>query len=332
VEFLFDLHGAEIPRTPGLTAWTPPFPTRCFTIAVHPLTQQEGPMPATRDIRLGDDRVLRAHDSGGSGALTILWHHGSPQTGTLLPPLLEAATRRGIRLVSYARPSYGGSTPRPGRDVASAAHDVASIADALGIERFAVMGASGGGPHALACAALLPDRVVGSVCLATPAPFQAGIDWFAGMTGGGPSLRAAEAGRDARTEYERTAEFDPESFTERDWDALNGPWTSLGDDAGASIEAGGAAGVIDDDLAFVGPWGFDPSAIAAPVLLVHGGMDRIIPVSHSRWLVEQLPWAELWYRPRDGHISILDAVPLAMDWLLGHVRHGQHPTSTGPPD
>src|SRR5690349_1684310 len=104
-----------------------------------------------RDVRLADGRTLRAYDSGAGAddALAILWHHGSPQTGAPLDPLLAAAADRGIRLLSYARPSYGGSTARPGRDVASAAADVAAIADAFGVGRFAVMGASGGGPHAL---------------------------------------------------------------------------------------------------------------------------------------------------------------------------------------
>jgi pimeloyl-ACP methyl ester carboxylesterase len=84
-------------------------------------------------------------------AFTVVWHHGSPRTGALLEPLQSAAARRGIRLLSYGRPSYGGSSPRPGREVASAAADVAQLADVFGVARFAVMGASGGGPHALAC-------------------------------------------------------------------------------------------------------------------------------------------------------------------------------------
>ena len=137
-----------------------------------------------RELHLSDGRTLRTYDSAAEAtpdALTIVWHHGSPQTGTPLPPLLSAAAARGIRLVSYGRPSYGGSSPLPGRDVASAASDVAQMMDALGIARFATMGASGGGPHALACAALLPDRVTGVVCLAGIAPFTTGFDWFAGM-------------------------------------------------------------------------------------------------------------------------------------------------------
>jgi pimeloyl-ACP methyl ester carboxylesterase len=117
-------------------------------------------MVSERDVRLDDGRTLRVYDRGAdtADAFTVVWHHGSPQTGAPLEPLLAAAARRGIRLVSYARPRYGGSSPNAGRDVASAAADVAQLTDALGVARFAVMGASGGGPHALACAALLPGR------------------------------------------------------------------------------------------------------------------------------------------------------------------------------
>ncbi|MDP9398332.1 MAG: alpha/beta hydrolase, partial [Actinomycetota bacterium] len=112
-----------------------------------------------QDVRVDDGRVLRVYDAGRSGDASpvVVWHHGSPQTGAPLEPLLEAAVHRGIRLISYGRPSYGGSSASPGRDVASAAGDVARIADALGVRRFAVMGATGGAPHALACGALLGD-------------------------------------------------------------------------------------------------------------------------------------------------------------------------------
>ncbi|MGH2617872.1 MAG: alpha/beta fold hydrolase [Thermomicrobiales bacterium] len=277
-------------------------------------------MVSSQDLRLQDGRVLRVHDSGdgrAADALTVLWHHGSPQTGALLDPLLAAAAKRGIRLLSYGRPSYGGSSPQPGRNVASAVSDVAQIADAFDIDRFVVMGASGGGPHALACAALLPDRVTGAVSIAGLAPFDAvGIDWFAGMADAG-ALRASVLGREARERFEETAAFDPESFTERDYAALDGGWSSLGADVGVAA-AGGADGIIADDLAFVAPWGFDVADIAATVLLVHGGQDRVIPPAHGDWLLHHLSDAELWLRPRDGHISILDACPLAMDWLRAH--------------
>lgn len=280
-------------------------------------------MTTVQDVRLDDGRTVRVHDTGdtiASATLTLVWHHGSPQTGAPLAPLVAAAAERGIRLVSYGRPSYGGSTPKPGRDVASAASDVAQLADALGVDRFAVMGASGGGPHALACGALLPDRVIAVACLATLAPFGAeGLDWYAGMAGGGASLRAAEQGRAARVLFEESSEFDPTSFIDRDYAALDGTWSSLGDDVGVA-SAAGADGLIDDDLAYVWPWGFEVSTITQPVLLAHGGLDRVVPPAHSEWLLRHCPDAELWLRPHDGHVSILDVAPVAMDWLRARAR------------
>jgi pimeloyl-ACP methyl ester carboxylesterase len=272
-------------------------------------------------VRLQDGRTLRVHDSAdgsAAGSFTVLWHHGSPQTGAPLAPLLSAAADRGIRLLSYGRPGYGGSSPRPGRTVASAAWDVARIADAFGIDRFAVMGASGGGPHALACAALLPGRVSAVACLAGLAPLDAdGLDFFRGMADDGASLRAAVEGRPARELQEETDEFNPESFTERDYAALAGAWSSLGRDVGLA-SAAGAGGLIDDDLAFVAPWGFDVAEITAPVLLVQGGRDRVVPPPHANWLLRRCRDSELWLRPGEGHISILDAAPVAMDWLQAH--------------
>jgi len=272
-----------------------------------------------RELRLTDGRTLRAYDSGGPNgdeALAVIWQHGSPQTGAPLEPLLSAAEQRGIRLLSYGRPSYGGSSPSPGRDVAAAAADVAQLADALGIGRFAVMGASGGGPHALACAALLPHRVTGVACLAGLAPYTDDFDWFGGMVAGG-GLRAAIAGRDARQRYAATDEFDENCFTSADWAALSGAWASLGADAERADDAG-PDGLIDDDVAFVAPWGFEPAQISAPVLLVQGGQDRVVPPAHADWLLRHCPTSELWLRPNDGHISILDASPLALDWLREH--------------
>jgi pimeloyl-ACP methyl ester carboxylesterase len=277
-------------------------------------------MVSIHDVRLADGRNLRVHDSGNRGqseAFTVVWHHGTPQTGAPLAPLLAATAERGMRLISYGRPGYGGSSPLPGRNVASAASDVAAAADALGVDRFAVMGASGGGPHALACAALLPDRVTGVVCLASPAPFGVdGLDFFTGMADEG-ALRAALAGPEARVRHEATAEFDPTSFNDRDYAALEANWSSLGADVGVAAAAG-PDGAIADDLALVAPWGFNVAQITAPVLLVQGGQDRVIPPSHAKWLLSQIPEGELWLRPNDGHIAILDAGPLALDWLRAH--------------
>jgi pimeloyl-ACP methyl ester carboxylesterase len=269
-------------------------------------------MATRRDLTLADGRVLAVHDSGG-GAPALVWQHGSPQSGALLDPLVAAAGARGVRLVGYGRPGYGGSSPNPGRDVASAAADVAQLADALGLERFAVMGASGGGPHALACAALLPGRVLGVVSLAGLAPFS-GAGWYDGMADGA-SLRAAEGGPEARQAHEAVARFEPASFTAADWAALEARWASLGADAGRAGQSW-PGGLIDDDLAFVAPWGFELAAVASPVLLVQGGQDRVVPPAHAEAQLRALPAAELWLRPRDGHVSVLDACPVAMDWLL----------------
>ncbi|MFF2389627.1 alpha/beta fold hydrolase [Agromyces sp. NPDC058104] len=276
-------------------------------------------MSTTRDVRLADGRVLRAYDSGedASASLALVWHHGSPQTGAPLDPVVAAAAARGIRLVSYARPGYGGSTPNPGRDVASAADDVIAIADALGLGRFSSMGASGGGPHALAGAARHPDRVGGVAVLAGIAPYTEAFDWYAGMRAPG-ALRAARQGREARARFAATDEFDPEQFLPVDVAALEGRWASLGADAGRAAELG-PAGLIDDDVAFASPWGFDLAEVAAPVLLVQGEGDRVVPRRHASWMLAHLPDASLWMRLDDGHVSVLDTVPDAMDWLLARV-------------
>jgi pimeloyl-ACP methyl ester carboxylesterase len=278
------------------------------------MTTEDAPATTVRDVSVADGRRLRVHDSGAGDALTLIWHHGSPQTGAPLTPLLAGAARRDIRLVSYGRPGYGGSSPRPGRDVASAATDVEHIAEALGVDRFAVIGASGGGPHALACAALLGARAVAAVGLASPAPYTDEFDWFSGMQSP-DGLQAARDGRSARAAFAASEVFDEESFTAADWAAIAGPWKSLAADAGRAADAG-PDGLIDDDVALVAPWGFEVADIAAPVLLVHGGADRVIPVTHAQRLLHHCRRPELWLRPGDGHVSILDACSLAMDWLL----------------
>ena len=220
------------------------------------------------DLELGDGRTLHVYDGGGDDrgdALAVFWHHGTPNLGAPPGPLLPAADRLGVRWVSYDRPGYLGSTLAPGRDLASAAGLVASVADTLGIDRFAVMGHSGGGSHALACAALLSERVLAVVDIAGLAPFAAeGLDWFAGMAQSGvESLRAAAAGRAAKESHDDSgAEYDPE-FTPADEAALSGSWSWLMGVVGPAM-AQGPSGLIDDDLAYVAAWGADPERLTAP--------------------------------------------------------------------
>jgi pimeloyl-ACP methyl ester carboxylesterase len=271
------------------------------------------------NLALSDGRNLHVYDTvpeGGAGRLAIVWHHGTPNTGAPPEPLFSAADQLGVRWVSYDRPGYGRSTPRPGRDIASAAADVSDIADALSLSQFAVMGHSGGGPHALACGALLPDRVIGVVSGSGLAPLGAGgLDWFAGMHAFGEAgLRAAIPGRAALETYLASAEFDPEQFTPADHAALAGPWSWLGVVAGQAIE-GGVGGAVDDNLAYVAPWGFEAGQIHPPVLYLHGGQDRVVPSSHGEWLARHTPSAGLWLRPDDGHVSVLSAAEAAMAWL-----------------
>ncbi len=284
------------------------------------------PVVRTRDLALDDGRILHVYDTGGDDAgdrLPVVWHHGTPNIGSPPEPLFTAADRLGLRWVSYDRPGYGGSTPLPGRTVGSAATDVAALADALGIDRFAVVGHSGGAPHALACAARLPDRVLAVVAMAGMAPWGAeGLDWFTGMADSGvAALRAAAQGREAMERHHASgAEYDPE-FTPADLAALSGRWAWLLSVVGPAQEAGPAA-QIDDDLAYVSPWGFDPAQVLAPALLVHGGLDRVVPSSHSRWLAGRCPSAELRLFPDHGHVSLLDEAEEALDWLRSRVRPG----------
>jgi pimeloyl-ACP methyl ester carboxylesterase len=269
------------------------------------------------DLDLGGGQTLHVYDTGagGDGRLAAFWHHGTPNIGPPPKPLLPAADRLGIRWVSYDRPGYGGSTRQPGRDLASAATFTGRVADELGIDRFAVVGHSGGAPHALACAGLLPDRVLGVVSMSSLAPYGAeGLDWFAGMRSPG-ALRSAVEGRQAREKYAQLdVEWDPEVFTPKDHAMFEGEWSWVLDVVRPAL-AGGPGGQVDDDVAYTLPWRYDLARVTAPVLLLHGDQDRVVPSAHGEWLARHLPTAELRLLPGDGHISVLGAGAGAMDWL-----------------
>ncbi|MFW2514274.1 alpha/beta fold hydrolase [Demequina sp. SO4-13] len=272
----------------------------------------------TRIVTASDGRRLCVRDAGSFGSempLALFWHHGTPGMGVPPRPLLPLADELGLRLIGHDRPGYGASDRLAGRRIAHAATDVSDIADELGITQYAVMGYSGGGPHALACAAADP-RVVGVVIGSGLAPRDAdGLDWYEGMIPSGRRvLRAAERGEQARRDAEAEG-YDPE-FSASDLEALEGPWSWLGDIAGAFTPED-LDGAVDDDLAYVHEWGVDLDAIVAPTLLIHGTADGIVPVDHGRWMAKRIG-AQLWEREGDGHVSAIQALPDALRWLRAH--------------
>ncbi len=245
---------------------------------------------------------------------------------------VEDAARRGLRLIGYDRPGYGGSSPLRGRRVVDAARDVAAIADDLGLERFAVWGHSGGGHHALACAAVLPERVVAASCLASDAPFSVvtaeGGDWFRGWS-------------DWHTQFYRAMMHDPtildtvtapeistrEQFRARVSSLLSevdrvALTDELVDYAIATEREGqrdGLAGGRDDALAELAPWGFDLSAIRVPLQVWHGALDRFVPFVQGEWLVAHLPRAEAHLETDEGHLSLFERrIPEVQAWLARH--------------
>ncbi|WP_084101948.1 alpha/beta fold hydrolase [Demequina sp. NBRC 110051] len=251
----------------------------------------------TQTLTLPDGRGLAVHGAPGA-ELTVFWHHGTPGTGAPPPFVLPD----GWAWAGVDRPGYGDSTRLPGRSPADVARDVAAVADEWGLSTYAVVGYSGGGPHALASAAA-DARVAWAITVASLAPRDAdGLDWYDGMIASGvAALGAAESGEDARRSL-KDEDYDPE-FTERDWEALRDGLGWLG-------EAGGFPdGPVDDDLAYVREWGVALADIRCPVTLLHGTADRIVPVAHGRWLAAALADATLVELDGDGHVSALAALP-----------------------
>ena len=254
-------------------------------------------------------RAVHGYDTGPTGRadeLVVAWHGGTPNTGEPPGPLLPLSRELGVRWIGADRPGYGGSTPDPTATLATAVHDVAAVADALGVTRFAAVGHSGGGPRALAAAALLPERTIAAVSMSGTAPWGAeGLDWFAGMSAGpARELEAARAGREALEALLAEGEDDPGMFTDGDLEALESDWSWLLTVVRAAT-AGGTAGFVQDDLASMGPWGFDPATIRVPVRIVHGTADRLVPVSHGAWLAERIPGAVLERVDGAGHVTVL---------------------------
>jgi pimeloyl-ACP methyl ester carboxylesterase len=264
-------------------------------------------------------RRLVAEIAGPSRGDVVLAHTGTPEAGTVYELKAAAGAERGLRHLSYSRPGYGGSERQPGRTVADCAADVVAIADALGIERFYAVGQSGGGPHALACAALLADRVRAAATLGGVAPRSAaGLDWLAGM--GEENLEefgAAEAGEaELRALLERVApEFAAASaeelrgalgdlIGEADKAVLTGEYAEHLVEGLRGALAGGIWGWFDDDLAIFADWGFDLGAIAVPVTVWQGDDDRMVPFAHGEWLAAHVAGASPRLLTGEGHLSI----------------------------
>ena len=270
-------------------------------------------------IRTSDGRALEVVSQGPSDALPLVFHGGTPIAAVLYPPIVDAAVDAGLHFITYSRPGYATSDPMPGRSVADAAADVAAVLDAFGAQRFVTIGWSGGGPHALACAALLPDRCAAAATIAAVAPYPAaGIDWLAGM--GEENIEefgAALQGESALSAYLKEEAVGLSQVTASDLDDALGDLVSdvdrasltgrFAEWAAASFRKAvstGIAGWRDDDLAFVKPWGFDVRQIERPVALWQGAQDRMVPFSHGQWLAAHMPTAKARLLQGEGHLSV----------------------------
>jgi pimeloyl-ACP methyl ester carboxylesterase len=294
---------------------------------------------STTYVMAGDGRELEVAVAGPPDGWALFSHHGTPGAAELLDPHVEAGAERNLRHITYSRPGYGRSTRFPGRTVASCAGDVAAVADALGCERFYSVGSSGGAPHSIACAALLPDRVIAAAAIASPAPIDAeGLDWTAGMGQENVAeLAAAQVGGREFEEYlEREARSMRGASAEEVVDQL-GDLVSEVDRRAATGVLGefivreldhslsnGIWGWYDDDRALFGDWGFDLRAIRAPLSLWHGGEDRFVPSAHGQWLAARVGVSAR-LLPDRGHLSLSNAAyGEVLDALL------EHPPDPGP--
>jgi pimeloyl-ACP methyl ester carboxylesterase len=269
-------------------------------------------------LTLSDGRTLEALSIGPDEAPAVVFHFGTPQGIVDLPPLSAAVRANGMRLVTWSRPGYGHSTPKPGRSVADVAADATEVLDALGVERFVNIGWSGGGPHALACSALLGERCRATASIASVAPWDAeGLDVMAGM--GEENIQEfglAEKGEAELTPWLEAVAAVMEGVAGADVAASLGDLIPPVDEAALTGEFAdamacslrravihGATGWRDDDLAFVKPWGFDLAA-TGPVAVWQGDQDRMVPFAHGVWLTEHLPHAEPHLLEGEGHLSV----------------------------
>ena len=279
-----------------------------------------------------DGRTLDVYVDGPESGIPLLFHNGTPSSGQLFGPFVAAASQRGLRMVSFSRAGYGNSTRNSGRRVADVVPDVAAALDQLGAHRFYTLGWSGGGPHALACSALLPARLIGAATVGGLAPYDAeGLDWMAGMGQENIAAFSAALAGDAalRTFLEVVgpsfATVTADEVTERlaklvadvDRSAISGePAAWLAEMFRESVR-NGIWGWFDDELAFVRPWGFDLGAINVPVAIWQGAQDRNTPFAHGEYLALHIPGVRPHLLPYHGHLSLgVDSFGRILDDLL----------------
>jgi pimeloyl-ACP methyl ester carboxylesterase len=288
-----------------------------------------------RTARTPDGRILAIEEAGDPNGRPVLVHMGTPNSRHLYQPNAIDAAVRGLRLICYDRPGYGGSTPQPGRSVADCAADVRAICAELRIDRLGMWGISGGGPHVLACAALLPDLVSAAASLASLAPMDAqGLDFFAGMG----ELNAEDIRLFLRDPQAARAKLDSdrEDILATSAADLAGALQTLLTPADAAVLknavadylvycnheglAPGGQGWWDDGVAHCSPWGFELSAISVPVLLMHGRQDKFVPFGHGQWLAEHVPRVQARLLDQDGHLTLLaNRIPEVHTWLADHL-------------
>ncbi|WP_246264685.1 alpha/beta fold hydrolase [Acrocarpospora pleiomorpha] len=282
-------------------------------------------------VSTADGRRLAVEERGAPEGSPVFLLHGTPGSRLGPAPRPQVLYHLGVRLITFDRPGYGRSDRLKGRAIASIAADVATIADDLGIERFAVVGRSGGAPHALACGALLPDRITKVAALVGLAPPKAeGLDWFEGMAasnvreyiigqGGTGAVAASLAAAAAQIRADPSSKLrllaTEYTATDRRTVADFGIRTMLVDNFSEALRAS-ADGWVDDIVAFRSDWSFDPAGITVPTLVWHGEQDVYSPVGHARWLGRRIPGAILRIDPGIAHFGSIDVLPDVLLWLI----------------
>ena len=278
--------------------------------------------PESKKFSARDGRTLDVLVGGDSTSdIALVCHHGTPSDSTLWVDWHQDALVRKLRLVSVTRPGYAASDRKPGRSVSCVAKDVSDVLDALGIDTFLTIGWSGGGPHALACAALLPERCIAVSVLAGVGPHgEPDLDSLSDM---GPEniehKKIAIQGEGPLREWAKVNAAAWFTIADEDLAAALGGLVpeidvyALNEQGQAKIWASsirrclqnGIDGYIDDSLVFCKYWGFKPADIRSPVTIWQGDLDLMVPFTHGQWLIKHIPNAKGMLEIGHGHISLI---------------------------